>query len=363
MDMEWPTDNQAPPGPISSWRIIAIVGGAFLIIFGILVFAVLRKPPAPTPAPFTTKPEIALSPLPDPATTFEYERILNWIDSLPNDVKLFFLDAATVSATEFADTTINAESYYAYEQCTQYLLSEGLFRAEITGAPLNKPDAQSALVKVTTPTGTTVVVLGPKSAMKNDQDRQAVYDNYIGFLRTRDFKDATMPERMKQFSGVIDTVRRDAPNKDACTTLQTRPANRIQLDSLLPYSATHKTPDPAQAPGTPASRDAKREQDLAIMLYGIGQNLADHKGVFMCPEGPREFPKTDTLIAKAIYDIAPCLVPTYLPKLPTDPVTGSWENQYRYNTGYRMMINPNNGKLSISAPAAETGNKFIYREL
>ena len=54
------------------------------------------------------------------------------------------------------------------------------------------------------------------------------------------------------------------------------------------------------------------------------------------------------------YDIADCLVDTYLSQMPFDPsATGAqWTSSADYDTGY-SIIQGSNGRVTVNAPAAE----------
>src|SRR5438067_441365 len=66
------------------------------------------------------------------------------------------------------------------------------------------------------------------------------------------------------------------------------------------------------------ARDTQRSANVNAILNAIGQNVADHKGVWTCAAGA--LPTSTTNMASAGgYDIASCLVTTYLPSMPFDP--------------------------------------------
>jgi hypothetical protein len=58
---------------------------------------------------------------------------------------------------------------------------------------------------------------------------------------------------------------------------------------------------------------------------------------------------------KGGYDIAPCLVPEYLPALPFDPsMEGAhWTSRENYNTGYTVVRDAKTKRVTITAPNAE----------
>ena len=70
------------------------------------------------------------------------------------------------------------------------------------------------------------------------------------------------------------------------------------------------------------ARNSQRVSNANAILNAIGQNIADHKGVFTCAAGA--LPLVPTNIAKAGgYDLRPCVVNTYMPEITIDPNTGT----------------------------------------
>lgn len=102
------------------------------------------------------------------------------------------------------------------------------------------------------------------------------------------------------------------------------------------------------------ARNSQRVSNINAILNAVGQNLAENKGVFTCNAGV--LPLSTTLIASGSgsYDIASCLVPTYLPALPYDPnMTGAhYSSNNDYNSGYAISTDSNN-RITVSAPGAE----------
>lgn len=115
------------------------------------------------------------------------------------------------------------------------------------------------------------------------------------------------------------------------------------------------------------ARNSQRTSNVTAILNAISQNIADNKGVFMCgsplmayevagASGARGTITTGT----AGYDLAPCLVPTYLTALPFDPTgsstcVASYTNENNYNTCYSVSRDLTTGRVTVSAPAAELG--------
>src|SRR3989344_7236740 len=67
------------------------------------------------------------------------------------------------------------------------------------------------------------------------------------------------------------------------------------------------------------ARNNRRWANVSTVLNAVGENIADNKGTFSCVSG--ELPTSTKRMAPGAenYDIAPCLVPNYLPNLPFDP--------------------------------------------
>lgn len=107
------------------------------------------------------------------------------------------------------------------------------------------------------------------------------------------------------------------------------------------------------------ARNSQRNYHLNAIVTAIRQNIADSTvGSFTCANG--NIPTSTKRMAvgsSTYYDIAPCLVPTYLTNLPFDPSTSSahWTSVTDYNTGYNIIRNASTGEITVSAPAAELG--------
>jgi hypothetical protein len=92
------------------------------------------------------------------------------------------------------------------------------------------------------------------------------------------------------------------------------------------------------------------------ILNGIRENIADNRtGLFTCSSG--DIPSSSKRMATGAgnYDIAGCLIPTYLPILPFDPATSSahYTSPSDYDTGYYVIKATSTGVITITAPAAE----------
>lgn len=105
------------------------------------------------------------------------------------------------------------------------------------------------------------------------------------------------------------------------------------------------------------ARNTQRESNVNAILNAIGQRMADNKGIFQgefgageyeCPELPTATSTiyADETVGAGIAGLG-CLVPTYLPAFPVDPVLAE-EN----NTGYTVRMDQV-GRVSVCAPGAE----------
>jgi len=106
-----------------------------------------------------------------------------------------------------------------------------------------------------------------------------------------------------------------------------------------------------------ASRNSERTLNLDALMNAIRQNIADQSNEkFLCAAG--SIPATSTPMSSAAgsYDIAPCLVSTYLFSLPFDPSApdGHYASVSDYDTGYNISVDAS-GTITLSAPFAELG--------
>ncbi len=115
------------------------------------------------------------------------------------------------------------------------------------------------------------------------------------------------------------------------------------------------------------ARESQRVSNVNAILNAIGQNIADNKGLFTCPDYST-IPAASTTISGASANLRPCLVPTYLPEMPTDPVGGfvtcasADVSCKTYDTKYSVSQDTN-GRITICAPggaeAAISGSAAI----
>lgn len=97
------------------------------------------------------------------------------------------------------------------------------------------------------------------------------------------------------------------------------------------------------------ARDSQRVSNVTAILNAIGQNMAEHKGVFDCPIVLPTVPKIISSSATGV-DIASCLVPIYISTLPFDPNKSGakFATTTDYNTEYSLSTD-NDGRIKVSA--------------
>ena len=99
------------------------------------------------------------------------------------------------------------------------------------------------------------------------------------------------------------------------------------------------------------ARDTQRFSNVNAILNAIGQNMADNNGNWTCGAG--SLPTSTTNMATSTYDIASCIVPTYISIMPSDPTTGFYIDNTNYNSGYTVLADPVTRRVTITAPSAE----------
>lgn len=103
------------------------------------------------------------------------------------------------------------------------------------------------------------------------------------------------------------------------------------------------------------ARNTQRTANVTTILDAIGQNIADNKGNFTCAAGA--VPTTSTLMAVGAgnFDIANCIVPTYVSSMPFDPSAAGahYASNADYNSGYNVQKDSVTGRITVSAPSTE----------
>lgn len=107
------------------------------------------------------------------------------------------------------------------------------------------------------------------------------------------------------------------------------------------------------------ARNTQRWANANAILNAVGQRIADNRGIFEtgCAAGAIPTATSTVMASTGGYDVAPCVVPTYLSILPYDPsATGaSYTNNSSYNTAYNIQKDAATGRITVSAPSAELG--------
>lgn len=103
------------------------------------------------------------------------------------------------------------------------------------------------------------------------------------------------------------------------------------------------------------ARNTQRWSNVNAILNTVGQRTADNRGVFETGCAAGAIPTSATVMATSGYDIAPCVVPTYISILPYDPSAAgsSYTSTSSYNTAYNIQRDAATGRITVSAPSAE----------
>lgn len=105
------------------------------------------------------------------------------------------------------------------------------------------------------------------------------------------------------------------------------------------------------------ARNTQRWSNVNTILNAVGQRLADNKGVFETGCAAGAIPTSAAVMRSTAggYDIAPCIIPTYISTLPFDPsATGAhYTSNVDYDTGYTIERDAVTGRIIVSAPTTE----------
>ena len=103
------------------------------------------------------------------------------------------------------------------------------------------------------------------------------------------------------------------------------------------------------------ARDSQRVSNVNAILNAVGQNMAEHKGLFVCEGNSRDLPPAPALMRDSGYqsddsDVAHCLVPDYLSSMPFNPsiVGAHYASTTDYNTGYDIFRDTA-GRVTVSS--------------
>ena len=106
------------------------------------------------------------------------------------------------------------------------------------------------------------------------------------------------------------------------------------------------------------ARNTERVTHVNSILSAIGENMADNRGSFSCAAGT--LPTSTKRMANGsstYYNIAPCLVPAYMPDFPYDRSAAGahFSSTTDYDSGYSVIRNASSGVITVTAPFAELG--------
>lgn len=98
------------------------------------------------------------------------------------------------------------------------------------------------------------------------------------------------------------------------------------------------------------ARNSQRWSNTNTVLNAVGQRLADNRGNWPTTGGCPALPSTFTTIGSGSgnFDLAACVVPTYISTMVTDPIGTATVA----STGYEIMRGTD-GRINVRAPYAE----------
>ncbi len=105
-----------------------------------------------------------------------------------------------------------------------------------------------------------------------------------------------------------------------------------------------------------SANNTKRSSDVNAILNAVGQYMADNRGNL-----PAGITDVDQEISDTGADICADLITTYIAALPVDPQTGTPPGApitncgAAYATGYNIVQNAADNRITVSAPDAELG--------
>ncbi|MCX6726463.1 MAG: type II secretion system protein [Candidatus Shapirobacteria bacterium] len=101
-----------------------------------------------------------------------------------------------------------------------------------------------------------------------------------------------------------------------------------------------------------AANDTKRRSDVNAILNAVYQYSADQKGALPAGIGTSA---ADISLATIGAPFCNALVPTYIADLPTDPNNTVGVGCSSFDTGYNIFQSAIGGRVTVSAPHAESG--------
>lgn len=112
------------------------------------------------------------------------------------------------------------------------------------------------------------------------------------------------------------------------------------------------------------ARDSQRISNVNALLNSISQNIAEHHGIFTCGTTTTALPTAFTVIKSSTggFDLAPCVVPTYISSLPYDPSApgAHYTSLTDYDTEYFVMQDAQ-GRVTASSTGEITPSISVTR--
>ena len=91
---------------------------------------------------------------------------------------------------------------------------------------------------------------------------------------------------------------------------------------------------------------------MNAILNAVHQNMAEHRGIFVCSGATKELSTSTTTIKDGggSGDIATCIIPDYISSMPFDPATTTahFTSMSDYNSGYDIFKD-GNGRITVNA--------------
>lgn len=97
------------------------------------------------------------------------------------------------------------------------------------------------------------------------------------------------------------------------------------------------------------ARNSQRQSNVTAILNTVGQNMVENKGVFTCASGVLPSTATNISSISGDYNLRACVVPTYIPELPVDPMNGITWTGSSYDTKYTVMQD-SVARVTVCAP-------------
>ena len=114
------------------------------------------------------------------------------------------------------------------------------------------------------------------------------------------------------------------------------------------------------------ARDSQRISNVNAILNAVSQNIAENKGIFTCGTTTVALPSTATIIKSATstggFDLASCVVPSYISVLPFDPNRAGayYKSPEDYDTQY-VVYQDSQGRVTASSSGEINTDIFVTR--